>query len=585
MLFESLISLKNLTIIPELFLGMSIIYILLHSTILSTKQNYLLIHNSILYLGVLVLVFVFYLLINDLTLVISVLNFNNTIINDSLSNFSKQIIVLFSIICLIIIQQYLKNQKINHFEYVLLLLFSILGLLLLCSSNDLLTAYLTIELQSLSFYVMAAFKKNSSFSIESGLKYFVLGAFSSGLFLLGSSYLYGITGSTNFEDYKDLFFWVSPGKIEALSDFDEYLRSNPSYAVFSSLIVRTSYQYYKLSEADILFIFNYLKFVAEQYDLNDYVYMFLYDLAFKTAPEHGCSYLRETIFTVDFMYFVLLLIFISLFFKLALVPFHIWLPDVYEGAPSSSTMFFAVLPKLGIFTLLLRFIYNSFFGFFDHWQYYFVIIAILSIIIGTFAALDQKKLKTLLAYSSISHMGYAFLAYTSGSFEGVQMLFLYVLIYMLAGLAIWTVVILINTKDKYRYKTNKDLTEFSSLFKSNSALALILTIILLSLAGFPPLIGFFAKTGIFLVLIESSMYFVAIISILCSVISTFYYLRLIKIIFFENKLAGNLFYPIKYSKSIILSLLFFTFIFLFFNPTFIYLFTYKISLLFYTLQV
>ena len=124
MLFESLISLKNLTIIPELFLGMSIIYILLHSTILSTKQNYLLIHNSILYLGVLVLVFVFYLLINDLTLVISVLNFNNTIINDSLSNFSKQIIVLFSIICLIIIQQYLKNQKINHFEYVLLLLFS-----------------------------------------------------------------------------------------------------------------------------------------------------------------------------------------------------------------------------------------------------------------------------------------------------------------------------------------------------------------------------------------------------------------------------------------------------------------------------
>ena len=355
MLFESLISLKNLTIIPELFLGMSIIYILLHSTILSTKQNYLLIHNSILYLGLLVLVFVFYLLINDLTLVISVLNFNNTIINDSLSNFSKQIIVLFSIICLIIIQQYLKNQKINHFEYVLLLLFSILGLLLLCSSNDLLTAYLAIELQSLSFYVMAAFKKNSSFSIESGLKYFVLGAFSSGLFLLGSSYLYGITGSTNFEDYKDLFFWVSPGKIEALSDFDEYLRSNPSYAVFSSLILRTSYKYYKLSESDILFIFNYLKFVAEQYDLNDYVYMFLYDLALKTAPEHGCSYLRETIFNVDFMYFVLLLIFISLFFKLALVPFHIWLPDVYEGAPSSSTMFFAVLPKIGIFTLLMHY--------------------------------------------------------------------------------------------------------------------------------------------------------------------------------------------------------------------------------------
>ena len=513
------------------------------------------------------------------------LNFNNTIINDSLSVFSKQIIVCFSIVCLIIIQQYLKTQKINHFEYLLLLLFSILGLLLLCSSNDLITAYLSIELQSLSFYVMAAFKKNSSFSVESGLKYFVLGAFSSGLFLLGSSYLYGITGSTNFEDYKDLFFWVSPGKIEALTNFDEYLKSNLSNVVYLSLILRTSYSYYKLSEPEILFIYNYLKIIIEEYDLNNYVYWFLYDLVLNSAPEHGCSYLRETLFNTDLIYFVLLLIFISLFFKLALVPFHIWLPDVYEGAPSSSTMFFAVLPKIGIFTLLIRLIYHSFYGFFDQWQYYFLIIAVLSILIGTFAAIDQKKIKTLLAYSSISHMGYAFLAYTSGSFEGLQMLLLYVLVYMLAGLAIWSIVILINTKNKYTYKTNKDLTEFSSLFKSNITLSLILTIILLSLAGFPPLIGFFSKTGVFLVLIESSMYFVAIISILCSVISTFYYLRLVKIIFFENKLVGNLFYPIKYSKSIILSFLFFLFIFLFFNPTFIYLFTYKISLLFYTIYI
>ena len=158
------------------------------------------------------------------------------------------------------------------------------------------------------------------------------------------------------------------------------------------------------------------------------------------------------------------------------------------------------------------------------------------------------------------------------------MLMLYLIVYMLAGLVVWSIIILTKLKHKYVYKTNKDLTEFSLLFKSNKSLSLILAIVLLSLAGFPPLIGFFAKTSIFLVTIESSMYFIAIISILCSVVSTFYYVRLIKIIFFENKITGNLFYPIDTQKSILLTSLSFFLIFLFINPTLLYLITYKISL-------
>ena len=301
MLFESLISLKNLTIIPELFLSISIVYLLLYGTILSTKTNHLLIYNSTLYLGLLILFFVLYLLNNDTTLSIKILNFNNTIVNDSLSFFSKQIIISFSIFCLIIIQQYLTNQKINHFEYILLLLFSILGLLLLCSSNDLITVYLSIELQSLSFYVMAAFKKNSSFSIEAGLKYFILGAFSSSLFLLGASYLYGITGSTNFEDYKDMFFWVSPGIIESLSDFDNYLKVNFSNTVYLSLMLRASYNFYNLSESEIIFIYKYFIKIMDEYNLDHFACMVLFEILTETiGEENACCYLSHTIFDINF---------------------------------------------------------------------------------------------------------------------------------------------------------------------------------------------------------------------------------------------------------------------------------------------
>ena len=182
--------------------------------------------------------------------------------------------------------QYLTDQKINHFEYVLLILFSILGLFLLCSSDDLLTAYLAIELQSLSFYVIAAFKKNSTFSVEAGLKYFILGAFSSSLFLFGSSLIYGISGTINFDDFKDLYFY----------DFSEN-------------------------------------------DLNS--------------------------FDSTLLQFALVFILVSLFFKLALAPFHVWSPDVYEGSPSSSTFFFAVVPKIALFVLLLRIFYYSFYNFFN----------------------------------------------------------------------------------------------------------------------------------------------------------------------------------------------------------------------------
>jgi NADH-quinone oxidoreductase subunit N len=487
------------TLFPEIFLGISILALIFHGVLISSNQIYPLIQKSIIYLSILVLLFVFLLHINNI-LIFYVSFFKNTIILDPLAYYIKQFIIMTSIICLFSIINYIEYQKINPFEYIILILFAVLGLLLLCSSNDLITAYLSIELQSLSFYLLAAFKKNSTFSTESGLKYFILGAFSSSLFLFGSSLIYGTIGTTNFEDYKDLFFYS----------------------------------------------YNDIKFFNLNYILN------LLHLGF-------------------------LFITLSLFFKLALAPFHIWAPDIYEGILTSSTIFFALIPKLSLFCLLLRIFQSNFCDFIDYWKYYFIIIALLSIIIGSFAGLEQRKLKSLIAYSSISHMGYTLLAYSSGTKEGIQYLFCYLIVYILSGICLWTIFLMIKFKNNFNNKDNKDLSDFILLNKTNKITSLIFSIVILSLAGFPPFIGFYVKLNIFLSVIESSMYFVAVISILCSVISTFYYIRIIKILYFESGLVGNLYFSISYIFSLILSMSVFFLIILFFHPNYLYYLSFNMS--------
>lgn len=512
------IKIKEMGLFPELFLGLAIIYLIMHGLFVffNSRNKFPLIQTSMINLSVLTLFMACFLLFNDSLVVIDYVSFSNTIANDYLSFSSKILIGITSIICLLFIQQYIVAQKINQFEYIVIILFAILGLFLLCSSNDLITAYLAIELQSLSFYILAAFKKDSTYSVESGLKYFILGAFSSGLFLFGSSLIYGITGSVNFEDFKDLFFWVFPGTV-----------------------VADNFQ----SQIDLVNI-------------------------------------GKESFDTSLLQFALIFILISLFFKLALAPFHVWSPDIYEGSPTSSTFFFAVVPKLSIFILLLRICHYSFYGFIDSWRYYVVIIAIFSIIVGSVAGLEQRKLKSLLAYSSISHMGYLLISFSTGSIEGVQMLFAYLLIYMVSGLAVWSVFVLTRLKTTHVKKQNKDLADLMLLRKSNSMLALILTTALFSIAGLPPMVGFMVKIGIFLSAVETSMYFVALASILFSVISTFYYIRIVKVLYFEPVLVGRLYYPINTQKAFILVLIFYLFIFLFINPTLLYLFSYKISLMF-----
>lgn len=237
------------------------------------------------------------------------------------------------------------------------------------------------------------------------------------------------------------------------------------------------------------------------------------------------------------------------------------------------------MPKLAVFVLLIRIFYSSFSGYITKWRYYIVILAVLTIVVGSFGGLEQKRLKSLLAYSSISHMGYTLIAFSTGTFEGMQTLFCYLFLYMIVGLFIWSIFLVLQLKHKYIKKQNKDLADLNSLNKSNNILALFFSTVLLSIAGLPPMIGFLVKIGIFLVSIEASMYFVAIVSILCSVVSTFYYIRLIKIMYFESSITGKLYYPIKSNISILLVCLFYFLLFLFVNPTLVYLISHKIILL------
>lgn len=504
MLQQHIINVKNLNILSELFLGVSIIYSVLYGIISAFSKEYPLIQKSLIYVSILIFVLTLFLLVQDFHLYnLNLSYFNMTLKSDDLSFLSKFFILLFSIICLLIIKQYLVDKQINNFEYLILILLSVLGFLFITSANDLITLYIAIELQSLAFYILASFKKNSSFSIDAGLKYFILGALSSSLLLFGSSFLYGFTGSTSFDDFYYLFTFLPSEGLEISQNFD----------------------------------YNFVKFP-------------------------------------------LVFIFVSLFFKLALAPFHLWSPDVYEGSPTSSTIFFATVAKLGIFIVLTRIFYYGFYQIFESWRFYVVLIAVLSVLIGSFAGLEQRKLKSLLAYSSISHMGYSLIALTAGTSYGIQMLLSYLIIYLLSSLCIWSIFVFTRLKNKFPNKSNKDLTDIVLLSKSNNHFAICFIVVLFSIAGFPPMIGFLVKINVFLTAIEVSMYYVAFVSILCSVVSTFYYLRMVKIMYFENVLTGKLYYPINTDKIIVVPLFFYLLIFLFIYPALLYLITYRVGYFF-----
>lgn len=524
----SVILLQSFTVFPEYFISISAIYVLIVIVIITYNVYGLLIHKALSECLALILLMACYLILNDHDVLISnTLSFHNSIINDYLAYLSKFVISLFTAFYFLLISSSLKEQKLTSFEYLLIILLSTLGLLLMCSSGDLLTAYLSIELSSLALYILAAFRKTSTYSIESGLKYFITGAVSSGFFLLGSSFLYLNSGSIYFNDFVALF--------------------TAKWGYYPNMLEEDLEQFLELT----IMILKHFKLEHEIW-----------------RP----WYIGSDLVDFSFIEIGLAFIFFSLLIKIACAPFHLWSLDVYEGSPTSSSFFFAAITKLSIFILLIRLTHTCFIYSCTKWYLYFIIIGVLSIFVGSFGGLKQRKVKTLLAYSSITNMGYALVALGTIKNIALQMLFFHLIIYMISGLCTWSIILLLRLKTKKNdNKYSKELGDLALLRKSNPALAFAFSLTMFSIAGIPPLVGFLPKMFIFLSALTKWYVIVIIASAILSVIATFYYIRIIKVVYFENLLVGKLYYPINTNITLIISCLIFSLLFLFFNSNLIQL--------------
>ena len=420
-------------VFPEIFISIGIMLLLLFGVF--KKNSSIIIYNS----SIIFLIITLALILNH-PLEEEAFLFNNSYKIDYFSTFMKILTISSAIFVMLASKKYIQTINIFKIEYPILLLSSILGMIVMISSNDLILFYMGLELQSLALYVLASFNRDNLLSSESGVKYFVLSALSSGLLLYGCSLIYGFTGTTNFN------------------------------------------------------------LIADNLNSDNYV------------------------LTLGIVF-----ILVGLAFKISAVPFHMWAPDVYQGSPTSITSFFAILPKIAALTVFIRFLYVPFINIIDQWQMIIIFLSISSMLFGAIAAIGQKNLKRLIAYSSIGHMGYALAGVSTGTQAGINSSILYITIYIFMNLAFFSCLFMLKKNDKY-YENIEDL---SGLSKNHPLFSFCLLIILFSLAGIPPLAGFFAKFYIFMAVIENSMYFLAIIGLLSTVIAAFYYLRIIKIIYFD----------------------------------------------------
>jgi len=378
------------------------------------------------------------------------MTFGNLFIADEFSTFAKVMILIASGFTLFISRDYLEMHDMARFEFGVLVSLATLGMLMMVSANDLISLYIGLELQSLSLYVIAAFRRDDQRSTEAGLKYFVLGALASGMLLYGSSLIYGFSGTTNFDTLAQTF---------------------------------------------------------------------------AHGTDHGPS--TGVIFGIVF-------ILAGLAFKVSAVPFHMWTPDVYEGAPTPVTAFFAVAPKVAAIMLFLRVMVGPFGDLVAQWQQIVVFVSIASMLLGAFAAINQTNIKRLMAYSSIGHVGYALIGLSVGDAIGVQGVLIYMGIYLVMNIGTFACILCMRRGDRMV----EQISDLAGLSKTQPMLAMVLTIFMFSMAGIPPLAGFFGKLYIFLAAIDAELYALAIIGVLSSVVGAFYYLRVIKVMYFDEPVDG-----------------------------------------------
>ena len=441
-----MIYLDVLVILPELILIIFCLLSLLVASFFDTPKT----SNAILLatIGMLIIVAV--------SIYLSPYNgssaFEGAFVRDSFAQY-LQITILLSIAALLILsKEYLLKHNLLKFEYPILVAFSALGMLVVISSGNLLVLYLGIEIQSLSLYVIASFRRDNVKSTEAGLKYFVLGSLSSGLILFGISLIYGSTGSIYFKE------------IEVAIQSEEFL-----IGIITGLVFLIS----------------------------------------------------------------------GIAFKASAVPFHMWTPDVYEGSPTPVTGFFATAPKVAAIGLLLRVLFDCFGSIIESWQQIIIILSFCSMFLGSIAAIGQKNIKRLMAYSSIGHVGFALIGVACGTEEGVAAVLIYMVLYVIMNIGVFSFILNME-RDGVAVTNIQSLSLYSEVSQSQ---AFFLTILLFSLAGIPPLVGFFGKFYIFSAAINSGFIWLAVSGGIASVIAAFYYLRIVYLMYFSSSkelLSGNM---------------------------------------------
>ena len=367
--------------------------------------------------------------------------FNSLFVNDAFARFSKVVIFAGSGVATLMALTF-SADTFRRFEMPVLMVYAATGLSIMVSSQDLMTVYLGIELSSLSAYVLAALRRDNLRASEAGLKYFVLGALSSGILLYGMSLVYGYAGGTSFEA-------VAAG-----------IAGEPSFGLIIGLVFLMA----------------------------------------------------------------------GLAFKISAAPFHMWTPDVYQGAPTPVTAFLATASKMGAFALVIRVMMEPFADIADSWRQIVILLAVVSMVWGSLAAIWQTNIKRLMAYSSIGHMGFALVGVAAGSEAGVAGCLVYLATYVIMNLGAFALILSM----KRSGEPVEAISDLAGLSRERLPMALALLVIFFSMAGIPPLAGFFGKFLVFTAAVEAGFWWLAVIGLLTSVISAFYYIRIIKVAFFDD---------------------------------------------------
>ncbi|MFZ5728465.1 MAG: NADH-quinone oxidoreductase subunit N [Phenylobacterium sp. RIFCSPHIGHO2_01_FULL_70_10] len=392
--------------------------------------------------------------------------FAGGLVADAASSFAKVAIYAASAIAIPLGQPWFRRRGINNFEFPVLIVLAALGMGMMASAGDLISLYVGVELHSLALYVMAAMHRDDAKASEAGLKYFVLGALSSGLLLYGASLIYGFAGSTRFD-----------------------------------VIAQT------------------------------------------VSDGAGVGILFGLVFLIC-----------GLAFKVSAAPFHMWTPDVYEGAPTPVVAFFGAAPKMAAMVLFARVLADGFGGAAEQWRQILVIVALLSVAVGAFAGLAQSNLKRLWAYSSIANIGYAVLGLAAGDAAGVQAMLVFMVLYMVDVTGFFACLAALSREGR----PMETISDMAGLVKERPGIALAMTAFSLSALGLPPFSGFWAKFYVFKAAIGAGLGVAAVIALVGSVVAAFYYLRLIKVMWFDAA-AGAVDKPAPEARIIAVALALFTF--------------------------